>query len=96
MTVDGQETLPPRLGLCLFDDVGALIAEHEVNEIPVARAFLLSLVALAAAGLFLIALDRGSQVSGRPRGKGLNHVDLAAQSWTGRDGVRLWDTCPKR
>lgn len=94
MAVDTQETLSPRLGLCLFDDVGALVAEHEVDEVPVAGAFLLSLVALAATGLFLIALERGSQISGSPGERGWIRSDMAAQSGTG--WMRLWDTCPKR
>jgi hypothetical protein len=72
MAFDDQKAFPPRFGLCLFDDMGTLIAEHEVDEIPVARTFLLSLVALAATWLFLIALDTELHVSGCARaGKGM-------------------------
>ena len=56
MAFDDQEALSPRLCLGLLDDMGALVTEHQIHEIPVARTFLLSLVALSATWLFLITL----------------------------------------
>src|SRR6478609_3770621 len=106
MAFDDQEALSACLCLCLFDDMGALVTEHQIHEIPVARTFLLSLVALSATWLFLITLWVKLQVSGRlgRAREGRIHVrwhhdlDMAAQSWTGHDGLRLWDagSCPKK
>jgi hypothetical protein len=67
---------PLGLCLCLFDDVGTLISEHEIHDIPVAGTFLLPLLALATAWLSLIAANLtlptvGASFAGFPT---VNHV----------------------
>lgn len=54
-----------RLPCCscrLLDNMVALIAEHEVNHVAVARTFLLTLLALSAFGLSLITLGKQGMI----------------------------------
>lgn len=56
------QLLDARLGRGgLFDDIVALVAEHEVHHVAVAGAFDVALDALAASWFLLIALQAGGK-----------------------------------